>query len=66
MLASDPAFAVRFLYRFALLREVDKAGFDANVGWLNAGGDLNTVLANLQDSPEGQAVIAAERKLLGI
>jgi hypothetical protein len=66
MLASDPAFAVRFLYRFALNREVDKAGFDANIAWLNAGGDLNTVLANLQDSPEGQTVINAERKLLGI
>ena len=66
MLASHPGFAVRFLYRFALHREVDGAGFTANVNWLNAGGDLNTVLANLQDSGEGQAVITAERKLLGI
>jgi hypothetical protein len=66
MLASDPGFAVRFLYRFALHREVDGAGFAANMKWLAAGGDLNTVLANLQDSGEGQAVIKAERKLLGI
>lgn len=66
MLASDPGFAVRYLYRFALCREVDGAGFTANVNWLNAGGDLNTVLTNLQDSAEGQAVIAAQRKLLGL
>lgn len=63
---SDNGFAVRFVYRFALHREVDPAGFTANVNWLNAGGSLNDVLAHLQDSAEGQAVIAAERKALGI
>lgn len=55
---SDPGFAVRFLYRFALHREADQSGYDANVAWLNAGGPIDTVLANLQDSPEGQEVLA--------
>jgi hypothetical protein len=63
---SDNGFAVRYCYRIALHREVDPAGFTANVNWLNAGGSLNDVLAHLQDSAEGQAAIAAERKVLGI
>jgi hypothetical protein len=66
LLASDPAFAVRYLYRICLHREADAAGFTTNVNYLNGGGTLNQVMANLQDSPEGQAVIAAERKALGL
>ncbi len=66
MLASDPAFAVRFLYRVCLHREVDPSGFTTNVNYLANGGTLNQVMANLQDSPEGQIVIAAERKALGL
>lgn len=57
---SDPGFAVRFLYRFALHREVDPAGYTANVNWLAAGGSLNTVLQNLQDSTEGQEVLSGK------
>jgi hypothetical protein len=63
---TDPAFAVRYLYRFALKREVDPAGFANDVAFLDAGGSLNDLLATLQDSAEGQAVIAAERALLKI
>lgn len=66
MLASDPAFAVRYLYRVCLHREADAAGFATQVNILNQGGTLNQVMANLQDSAEGQAVIAAERKALGL
>ena len=66
MVATDPAFAVRYLYRFALHREVDPQSFTNDVNYLNGGGTLNQLLANLQDSPEGQAVIAAERKAMGL
>lgn len=66
MLASDPAFAVRYLYRVCLHREADASGFSTNVNFLNSGGTLNQVMTNLQDSAEGQAVIAAERKSLGL
>jgi hypothetical protein len=66
MLPYDPAFAVRYLYRFALCREVDSAGFAANVAFLEGGGTLNQLLTNLQDSAEGQGVIAAQRKAWGI
>lgn len=66
MLASDPAFAVRFLFRFALHREVDPGAFTTNVNFLNGGGTLNQLLANIQDSDEGKAAIAAERKSLGL
>ena len=66
MLASDPAFAVRYLYRVCLKREVDATGFATGVNFLANGGTLNQLMSNLQDSPEGQAVIAAERKALGL
>lgn len=66
MLASDPAFAVRYLYRVCLHREVDAAGFATYVGFLNNGGTLNELMTILQDSDEGKAVIAAERKSLGL
>ncbi len=66
MPVSDPNFAVRFLYRFCLHREVDPVGEAHYVGVLNQGGSLDSVMASLQDSPEGQAVIAAERKSLGL
>jgi len=64
---SDPAFAVRLLYRLCLRREADEAGFALYVGQLSSGAmTLDAVMADLQDSPEGQAVIAAERKALAL
>lgn len=66
MLASDPAFAVRFLYRTCLHREADAAGYETFQQELAAGKTLDWVMAQLQDSPEGQAVLAAERKALGL
>lgn len=66
MLASDPDFAVRYLYRFCLHREADATGFTTGVDFLNGGGTLNQLMTNLQDSAEGQAVITAERKALGL
>lgn len=66
MLASDPAFAVRFLYLTFFLREPDAQGFATDVAYLNNGGTLNQLLTNLADSPEGQAVTAAKRKALGL
>ena len=58
---ADNGATVRLMYRFLLHREVDPAGYTANVNWLNGGGSLDQVIANLQDSAEGRAVIAAER-----
>lgn len=66
MLSSDPEFAVRFLYRVCLHREADPSGFGTYVNYLNGGGTLNQVMTDLQDSTEGQTVIAAERKSLGL
>lgn len=63
---TDPDFAVRFLFRFLLHREVDPAGFATYVGQLTSGSTLNEVMAEIQDSPEGQGVLAAERHALGI
>lgn len=57
---------VRYAYRFALHREADEAGYATFVEYLDNGGTFDQVLAGLQDSPEGQAVIAAERKALGL
>jgi len=50
-------FATRYLYRFCLHREVDPTGFTTWVNYLNAGGTLNNMMAALQDSAEGQAVL---------
>ncbi len=67
MSISDPDFAVRFLFRFCLHREADPGGFTTYVDGLTNGTlSLDQVMADLQDSPEGQAVIAAERKALGL
>jgi len=64
---TDPEFAVRFLFRFCLHREADPGGFTTYVDGLNNGTlTLDQVMADLQDSTEGQAVIAAERKAIGI
>ena len=57
-LLMDPMFAVRYLYRFALHREVDAVGFSTWVNYLQNGGTLNNFLAALQDSDEGRAVLA--------
>ena len=57
---------IRWCYMSILLRTVDAAGFTANMAWLAAGGPRAQVYTNLCDSPEGQAVIAARRKSLGI
>lgn len=66
LMATDNAFAVRYLYRVCLHREVDAAAFTNDVNFLNGGGTLNQLMTNIQDSAEGQAVIAAERKSLGL
>ena len=57
---------VRWAYRFTLYREVDPAGYTANMNWLAAGGSRAQVIENLQDSAEGVAAIAAQRKSLGL
>ena len=57
---------IRWAYRFTLYREVDQAGYDANLAFLKGGGSRTQVLANLQDSTEGKAAIAAQRKALGL
>lgn len=62
MATADPGFTVRYLYRFCLGREVDAPGFATYVTALSNGTmTANDVMAALQDSPEGQAVIAAQR-----
>lgn len=66
MATSTPGFAVRFLYRFCLYREADEAGFAAQVNALNGGATVTSIMAGLQDSTEGQAAIAAQRKTLGL
>lgn len=66
MLASDPAFAVRFLYRICFHREADAGGYTTFQEQLAAGKSLDWVMAQMQDSAEGKAAIAAERKLLGL
>lgn len=57
---------IRWAYRFTLYREVDPAGYEANMEWLAGGGSRGKVIENLQDSPEGVAAIAAQRKALGL
>lgn len=66
MLASDPGFAVRFLFRTCLHREADPGGYTTYVNALNGGQSLDWVMAQMQDSPEGKAVLVAERKALGL
>jgi hypothetical protein len=67
MLLADAQFAVRFLYRFCLYREADQAGYDQYVNQLTSGSKtLDQVMAELQDSPEGQAAITKQRTGLGL
>lgn len=66
LMATDNAFAVRYLYLSFLCREPDAEGFATDVAYLNGGGTLNQLLTNLQDSPEGKVVLAARRKALGL
>lgn len=54
----DTDFAVRYLYRMCLKREVDPGGFATWTNYLNSGGTLNNMMSALQDSPEGSAVLA--------
>jgi len=64
---SDPSAIVRWAYLEYLQREPDSAGFATDVNALAAGSlTVNQLIANLVDSPEGQAVLAAKRKSLGI
>jgi hypothetical protein len=59
-------FAVRKLYHDVLHREIESP--QAHQYWVDVwkqnGGDA--ALAGIMDSPEGQAVMAAERKALNI
>lgn len=57
---------LRFAYRIILHREIDPGGFATFMAYLSEGGSRGSVWASLQDSPEGQKAIAAERKLLGL
>lgn len=58
---------VRLMFRLLLCREVDQSGFATYVGALNSGAmSQNDVIASIQDSAEGQAVIAEQRKAWGI
>ncbi|MGA2835513.1 MAG: hypothetical protein ABSF84_02840 [Acidimicrobiales bacterium] len=66
MLQADAEFAVRYLYRFALHREVDEGGFAQDVAFLTNGGTLDSLLAQIQDSPEGGECINAERRAFGL
>ncbi len=66
MPTTDPQFVVRKLYLDILLREPDPEGFKHDVDYLVAGGTLNQLLSNLQDSPEGQSVLAKKRAAIGL
>lgn len=57
---------VTFLYRFLLCRAPDAAGLQTWVNELNNGTQRAEVWAVIQNSTEGQEVIAAQRKLLGL
>jgi hypothetical protein len=66
MALTDPNAAIRIAYRICLHREVDPGGYAAQMAYLEGGGTVGGMWAAIQDSPEGQAVIAAERKALGL
>jgi len=57
---------IRWAYRFFLIREVDPVGFSSWMEFLSKGGTRGQLVESLQDSPEGVAVIAAQRKALGL
>lgn len=62
----SPDFAIRLAYRVCLHREADQAGFATYMAQAAAGKDLGDIFAEIQDSGEGQAVLKAERKSLGL
>jgi len=63
----DAQCYVRYLYRVTFHREVDPLGFAVwPVELANGTKSPDDVLAALNDSTEGQACIAAERKALGL
>ena len=45
---------------------LDEAGYALEIPFIANGGTLGQLIQRLQDSPEGQAVIAAERKAMGL
>lgn len=57
---------IRWAYRLLLVREVDPGGFTSWMNFLSSGGTRGQLVQSLQDSPEGVAVIAAQRKALGL
>ena len=57
---------IRWAYRLLLVREVDPQGFTDWMNFLSKGGTRGQLVQSLQDSPEGVAVIAAQRKALGL
>lgn len=57
---------IRNCYRVVLHREVDSGGYTTWANFLQGGGDPGEMWAQVQDSAEGQAVLAAERNLLGL
>jgi hypothetical protein len=57
---------VTFLYRFLLYRAPDPGGLAAWVGELDKGAQRSEVWAVIQNSPEGQAAVNAQRKSLGL
>ena len=62
----DDLTFIRWAYLEYLCREPDAQGFANNNTFLTNGGTRNNLIAQLVDSPEGQKVLAAKRKLLGL
>ena len=57
---------IRWAYLEYLLREPDPGGFSTYNTFLSGGGSRGDVIAKLVDSPEGQKVLAAKRKVLAL
>jgi hypothetical protein len=63
----DQNLQLRVLYRLCLHREEDIGGWETYSKALDAGTmTMDQIMAAMQDGTEGQAVIAAERKVLGL
>ena len=62
----DDLTFIRWAYLEYLMREPDAQGFANNNTFLTNGGTRNNLIAQLVDSPEGQKVLAAKRKVLGL
>ena len=60
-----PGLYIRWCYRFLLYRAVDKDGYANDSAFLANGGNPEQLYINIQDSPEGLACIAGQRKSLG-